>query len=618
MSGLRDQFLASVNARISGTMLRKPNPAAPPPVEEGDTPDPTPAPLTWNAIGQENEGIRHQFDALKRRIDDFTSIQHDFNGFFTDITAALKNYEAAKTALAEANYLVGMERSALDELKQDFSKADAERDKLRKEAAGLLVTLRETQKGREGNEAKIAHLTHALSERTGAFLDLDKRHRDREDRTVELQHEIEGIRAEAKREADANLGLGREMARLTDLVAVTQRENEALRMSVDEATQSAAALARKLAEREAAYATVQQRLEVVEDELAHGREEHEDVLAAYEAEVEEHRTEKSALTARIAAVTARAETLERLLNHAREQIQTKSDEIKKLDRTLIDTTIQLNSMEHKLTAANEERAGLRVRLDEIGEAMAKANADSSVAVRVARDKEAAYDEAERRAYALAEKIEEDKRRAEDDRKRLSARVRELLTVLETERAERAFIEGALETARAGRAKLEEELLVLKLGRPLHKMEAPAATAVAPIPAPATAANEEIRAPAPTAAPPATSDTSRERSSSTVGQVDAERRPRVVIIERDRAAVQADELGSDREAEAAAAASGRAAKGLEQAGPGVGRNAGPIVADENGDRGADPGRGHLQSRRPSGRAGLGKGLGGVAKKVEKDT
>jgi chromosome segregation ATPase len=230
-------------------------------------------------------------------------------------------------------------------------------------------------------------------------------------------------------------------------------------------------LSRRLTESENALTAARVRLEQMDISLAAVENERATLATARDEANERHRSEAYALNLQLEALRSRAATAEKLLSQARQKVDTRTEEVRVLERKVVEATIGRDATEEvveRLTAARDVLEGKTRELEQ-GRASLMDRCNSLAETLRARETSLAH--ANQKIKSLTDRIAEIEVDAGAYRTKTKQRIDELNASLQRERAEFAVAQGALETTRKDYARLQRDMLA---GReaPRRKRSAP--------------------------------------------------------------------------------------------------------------------------------------------------
>jgi hypothetical protein len=238
-------------------------------------------------------------------------------------------------------------------------------------------------------------------------------------------------------------------------------ERVAVQAALDKALNDFSVTARKLTETDKALTATQTRLKAMEASLAEAQAERTRLSAALDEANHKHLEEASQQSARFEALQARAGLTENLLEEARQALMARADEIRSLERRVIESSDAHGVAGDKLSMTASALAELELRIKDHEQSHAALNEQNQTLINAVATREAAYNRTQQKIKEqedLVVLLEGQLKSARDD---AAAQVEQLNAQIQRERIERAMAEGALESGRKDIARLMRELAALQ-------------------------------------------------------------------------------------------------------------------------------------------------------------
>ncbi len=458
---------ASPSAPVK-TQMQPPAPA-PAPSFVGDSADPL------AIIGKRNEDIRQGVESLLSRLQDMDLFRAQFQALVSGVATVIDELESTRSKLGEAQGALVAERegsaearrrmadlvSAMERLEADHRMLSAERDRLEAAVRSLEFSLDENGLVMREKEILLADLERDLANET-------ELHR-------QTAAENEGRRNELERVGLLLASIENDLADQRDRWGVTDDENRTLRTALEEAQNTVQRLNRKLAELEPVIQRLREHNSQLDAAFHAERESNDRARSQASSENERLKAEIGAMQVKLEAVTSRADANERFLSEARRQLRDKLEELRVSERRSIDASLQVNTLQKRLDAAEREAAQAAAKTDEVERSRKLILERSDVLAKAMKNKDSALQKTEQKLQFLTERLEETALRTAKSREQYEQRIGELTELLEKEKTERALAEGALQSARRDRLNLQRELLNVKAGTRDEKPSEPEAS-----------------------------------------------------------------------------------------------------------------------------------------------
>jgi len=409
------------------------------------------------AIGMQNETLRGQIEEVEHGFEHLEQVKGLFHGLLSPMSELLTEFEAAKTRQHETKIKLSFLQDAHHGLIARHAAALEERDLISDARNALLRENREMTQRAQRVEAALSAAQIELRE-CGAAKDKFERLFDGETRrTASQSDEIRRLKDELSSKDQSLANLEHSLKVASDQGALLQQENATLRDAGQDLSTGLESAARRIADHESRAAEFEaqadqgkHRIAALEQALSEEQSAHAALRAKHLEHVERSRGEAAALANTVLAVRGRVDVTNRILDQTRGQLREKIEELRAAERRLLDSGIQIDSLEknaraHKddLAAANERIAGT--------ERMRGALVDQvNSLTETVRAREAALQSAMRATEQLTARVEEatsGRQRAREELERRTAAFQEEIAHI---RAERQLADGALEASRAER------------------------------------------------------------------------------------------------------------------------------------------------------------------------
>jgi chromosome segregation ATPase len=216
-----------------------------------------------------------------------------------------------------------------------------------------------------------------------------------------------------------------------------------LKTLLDESTFQTARLSRTVSELEPMAERLKSQIATLQAAVEAEREAKEKAAIDRVEGLEVLRAELRATTAKLEAATQRAETQEKMLNTARQNYREKLEELRAVERSVIDLTMQLANMTRRAETAEAEKSALHIRVADLETAERSFDLRYEEVSKALTEKETALLLARDQITFESSRLEEAQRMARLERARYEADMVEMARLLDKERVDRTVLEGAL-------------------------------------------------------------------------------------------------------------------------------------------------------------------------------
>lgn len=409
-------------------------------------------------VGEDNETLRNLLIDTDRRIGALDDLKAAFRSLVEPIGAALQALEQEKTENFGLRNALAELRTGHDSLRGDYSALDkraAELENVGEELHRELTLTQQTARALEADKtelaseivaarAEIANLEsqlaqeaangRALSEANQILLD----HANAADkRIVELQSD--GAQAREK-------------------LLLVENDKRSLQTALDQTLAETSRLSRRLTESENALTAARARLEQMDISLAAAENERATLATARDEANERHQSETYALNLRLEALRSRAATAEQLLAEVRQTIVARTEDIRGLERKVVEANIARTNTEKTIERLTTARDALDGKSRDLEQGRAALLDRSSNLAEALKARETSHAHAEQKIKVLTDRIAEMEAEANAYRAKAERRIDELSASLQRERVELAVAQGALETTRRDYMRLQRDIL----------------------------------------------------------------------------------------------------------------------------------------------------------------
>jgi chromosome segregation ATPase len=402
------------------------------------------------SIGMQNETLRAQIEEVEHGFWHLEQVKGVFHGLLSPMSELLTEFEATKLRLHEMKIKLAIVEDAHEGSNARHAAALEERD-LVAEARNTLL-----RENREMGQ-RVQRVDAALSE---TQIDLRKCSAEKEKferlfeaetrQTASQGEKILRLKDELSRKDQKLASLELSLNVANDQCALLSQENATLRDSSQGLSNNLDVASRRIADYEAQVDQDKYRIAALEQALSEEQAAHASLRAKHLEHVERSHAEISTLNNTVHAVRGRVDMTNKIIDQTRAQLREKIEESRAAERRMLETGIQIDSLEKTarsqkddLAVANERIAG--------AEKMRGALVDQvNGLTETLRAKEAALQSATRTIEQLSARADEmanGRQRAKEELERRTAALQDEIARM---RAERQLADGALEASRAER------------------------------------------------------------------------------------------------------------------------------------------------------------------------
>ena len=419
------------------------------------------APLLASAI--RNEEIRIDYEGLITRFAEFDALREDFVGVTRRFVDVVDELEQLKKDKAELQSQVELAEAFAAELRQELSTLEPKYDALVSEAAALQAA---GDRGRE-TIAKLEAAKQKEHEEHQATRDIVKlREADLADARAQigaLHDEISAGRRELDRLSSALAEREVAFEQTASALRSSEEQGRILKTLLDESTFQTARLSRTVSELEPMADRLKSQIVTLQAAVEAEREAKEKAAIERIEGLELLRAELRATTAKLEAAMQRAETQEKMLLSARHNYREKLEELRAVERSVIDLTMQLANMTRRAETAEADKTNLHARVADLE--LVERGFDERLAElnKALAEKETALILAQGQIVFETSRLEEAQSMARTERARFESEMAEIMKLLDKERVDRTVLEGALLSNRrrqALRGEADEDIVTV--------------------------------------------------------------------------------------------------------------------------------------------------------------
>ncbi len=416
-------------------------------------------------LGAENEVVRNLLLDAEHKIGELDTIKLSIAKLLDPVTSTLRSYEEAKSEKLILQRALNNAQDVCIKLRDDLAAVQKKAAAFKTECARLQEVAAVAKQNMAALERNNARQLAELAEHRTRMAELQKL-AQRQAADLQLGR-VENLRlGERAGAADQQIAqLEAQIQMLQQQAKQTKQERAAVQGSLDKTFNELAQTARRLVDTEKALAATQGRLQAVERNLADVQDERAQLSATLDEAVHQHRDKLNVLSSRFETVQARSSLTENLLDEARQSLAARTDEIRALERRLMEAATAHGATAEKLRDTEAALAEREAHIADLEQERAALTDHGRKLLQVANEREAAHREAQQQIGEqsdLAARLQDELNAARSSHE---VQVEHLKVQLQREQLDRSMAEGALEAARKDMARLLQEIGVLK-GRPL--------------------------------------------------------------------------------------------------------------------------------------------------------
>ncbi len=450
------QNLAARAARVAAA-------SSPPPAPVETVVDPL------AVIGKRNEDLRQGVETLLVRLQEMELFRTQFQSLVGGVAGVIQELETTKSKLGEVQGSLNAERESAGDARRHIAELTAELERLDSDHR-IVSSERDRLESLIQHVESVAEETSlALREKEISLADFERQLNGETERHRQTTAENEARREEVERLGNLLSIHENDLAALRDRAGLLDDETRSLKTALEDSQGSVLRLGRRITELEPIIQRLREQNAQLETTLHAERETNDRTRAQSSEEIERLRADMNTMQVKLEAVSSRADANERFLGEARRQLRDKLEELRVSERKTIDGSLQVNTLQKRLEAAEREILQATLKAEEVEKSRKLILERSEALAKSARGKDIALQKTEQKIQFLTERLEDWANRARKEREQYEFRLGELTEQLEKEKTERAIAEGALQSARRERLNLQRELLNVKAGVREDKM-----------------------------------------------------------------------------------------------------------------------------------------------------
>jgi len=408
------------------------------------------------SLGKEHEALRTMLNDAALRIGSLDLVKEAYTKISEPIAKTMQALEQEKLQNATLQSLLSglsathqKQRSELTTSKQRGAVLESENAKLRQD-------LQKAQEEFRSSEAARGKLASQLTSKGDAI--------------ASLEHQLAHERAQCQRFSSERDTLAQQLSAAEKRIAqfeadaakgheksvLTEAELRSLHGSLDDAVAESSRLSRRLTEAESNLAASNAKAARLGTEVTAAIAERDRAVNALHDTNGRHQAEAHALSVRLDALQARAQSAENLLAETRQALALRTEEARKSERNSAEVAITLNAANKKIKEFEAQAAEFMSLLTDAEASHKAMTARAATLERNLRDREAALVRFKEHTDALTDRIAKLESDLEGCQTDCETRVEEVNVALQRERMERSMVEGSLEAMRRDYVILHKE------------------------------------------------------------------------------------------------------------------------------------------------------------------
>jgi crescentin len=418
-------------------------------------------------LGEENEAVRSLLRNAEHKIAELDTIKHTIAKLVDPVSNTLRSYEEAKSERLILQRALNNTQDVCKQLRDDLAAAQKKAAGFKAECARLQEIAATAKQNTGALERSNAKLHAELADHRSHMIELQRLvHQHASD--LQLANVENHRLAERATAADQQVvQLEAQVQTVQQQAKQTKQERAAVQASLEKSFAELAQATRRLSDTEKALVSSQARLKAMERNLADAHAERAQLSAALDEALHQHREKINLLSSRFETVQARSSMTENLLNEAQQALATRADEIRALERHLIEATTAHGATTERLSSAEAALAERESQIKDLDQERAALTEHGHNLIQVANEREVAHREAQQQIREhgdMAARLQEELAAL---RSFNEMQVGHLKAQLQREQLDRSMAEGALEAARKDMSRLLTEISALR-NRPLSQ------------------------------------------------------------------------------------------------------------------------------------------------------
>jgi len=424
-----------------------------------------------DSVGRDNELIRNRCIDIITKVQTFTTLNDELASVFSQFDVTMRELEQTKAELVQRNAIFNVERDAHGELRARFNALHDENEFHKSDNELLRMETERLREGLAATEARVETLENDAIENAAQLAVGAVQRQEMDAHIAYLTGELQTAQ-QTIRDADALISsLQSELAAERHRVAVLEQNEMSLQTALNDSQQTAARLKTDLDDTNIAWETALQQVAARDAEVAKYQAEHTRMRGLWQQATDAHSADVQSLQTQLEALKSRAEVNERLLGESRDDLQSKTDDLRQEERRSQEALAKVAALEQKqqnYDLLNKERAD---RVSELEQAQAKLLQRVKPMLKAIKQKDAEIGKLKQQVESMQARIAIESERFNAERERAEETIKTLTESYERERVLKALAEGALDTDRKERAQLQQ---ALKSAREMQGPQIPAA------------------------------------------------------------------------------------------------------------------------------------------------
>jgi chromosome segregation ATPase len=412
-------------------------------------------------LGRENEVVRNLLLDAEHKIGELEIIKRSIGSLVDPVSKTLRAYEEAKSEKLSLQGTLNTTRLAYNKLREEFDAAEKKAKGLEADGIRLRDVVALAQQSVAALERTKAEQIVELTARRTHIAEL-QRHAQQQGSDLELAREENRKLGERAATAD------RRMVQLEGQVQAAQQkamqaeqERAAGKASLDKALAELAQIARRLSETDKTLAATQNRLKVVEANLAETQAERARLSNILDEANHRHLDEMNLQNSRFEALQARSNLTEHLLEEARQTLIARADEIRAFERRVMNASTVHDVAGEKFSLVEAALAEHEFKVKDLEAARATLTEQNRMLTHALSAQESACNDAQGKIQEQNDLVQLLEQQLKAVRDAHEMQMEQLNAQLQREQLERSMAEGALESGRKDIARLMRELAALQ-------------------------------------------------------------------------------------------------------------------------------------------------------------
>jgi crescentin len=408
-------------------------------------------------IGVDNEVLRNLLIDTSHQLDTIDSLKDTFGKLIEPLSNVLTTLEQERADNASSRGALAAIRTSHQALRADFQALEKTSSELKGENERLSQELEAALQNARGLEGEKAKLSSEIAAVRVAMATLAKQ-MDEETSNVRVLSDEKRLLTQRNHTSDKQIAaLEAEVAHARERLTLVQSDKDTLQAALDRKVSESSRLSRRLAESESALADSRSRLRQIESNLATAESERARLATALDEANERRQTEVYALELKLDALRSHTDAAERLAAGVRQNLVTRTEELKSAEAKLSDATVARTEVEKKLAHLSAIGEGWEQHAQTLEQTVVELTERCKVLSETLTANESSLVHAKEKIKSLTVQVEQIQSEADASRAKTEEDIVQLNATIEHERAERALAEGALETARSDYARIQQQM-----------------------------------------------------------------------------------------------------------------------------------------------------------------